>query len=259
MPSIRWKLILKYPILKLWSRKAKKILRKSKKMPERFDATFKYNWILKKSIKFNKLFKLKVNVHNYDNLPYGACVLVPNHQSFLDVSIIIEATKKQTYERDIPNKRIVFLAKKELLKNRKVKNYAMLNDTFFIDRSKIKESLSIVNELGKFAKQEKIGMVIFPEGKRSKDGTIGEFKAGAFLAAKKYFLPIVPVTINGAFNSTNLSRSKKKNIDVIFHKPIKPLKFINLDNNVFAKRVKSIVESSFIVPKEKKSNKKEKF
>jgi 1-acyl-sn-glycerol-3-phosphate acyltransferase len=40
-------------------------------------------------------------------------------------------------------------------------------------------------------------VVIFPEGTRSSDGAIGEFKAGAFYIARKAGVPILPVYIDG--------------------------------------------------------------
>ena len=42
-----------------------------------------------------------------------------------------------------------------------------------------------------------ISVVVFPEGTRSRDGTLLPFKRGGFLLALKSRTPIVPVTING--------------------------------------------------------------
>ena len=39
---------------------------------------------------------------------------------------------------------------------------------------------------------------IFPEGTRTKNGLVGEFKSGAFVAAKKAGAPIVLMTIEGS-------------------------------------------------------------
>ncbi len=43
-------------------------------------------------------------------------------------------------------------------------------------------------------------VVIFPEGTRSEDGTIGPFKKGSQLLAQRADVPMVPVTITGTRN-----------------------------------------------------------
>ncbi len=42
-------------------------------------------------------------------------------------------------------------------------------------------------------------VIIFPEGTRSKDGKVGEFKRGGFMLAYKSGVPILPVSISGSF------------------------------------------------------------
>ncbi len=48
-----------------------------------------------------------------------------------------------------------------------------------------------------------MSMVIFPEGTRTYDGRMGEFKKGAFTLANEIGLPIVPLTVNGSFDVFN--------------------------------------------------------
>lgn len=44
------------------------------------------------------------------------------------------------------------------------------------------------------------GILLFPEGTRSKDGNIGEFQRGFWLLLKKSRAPLLPVAIEGAFD-----------------------------------------------------------
>ena len=44
-------------------------------------------------------------------------------------------------------------------------------------------------------------MVVFPEGTRSGDGSIGEFRPGAFYLAQKSGAPVVPVFIAGGYRA----------------------------------------------------------
>lgn len=73
-------------------------------------------------------------------------------------------------------------------------------------------------------RQLKDGMsvVVFPEGSRSKSGRVGVFKRGAFLLATEFALPVVPVTIDGAYSV--MPRNKKLprpgHITITIHRPI---------------------------------------
>ena len=70
--------------------------------------------------------------------------------------------------------------------------------------------------------RENVSVILFPEGTRSKDGKVGEFKRGAFFLAIHSGKPIVPVSIIGSSKimpagTLNLNSGKVK---VIIHKPI---------------------------------------
>ncbi len=67
-----------------------------------------------------------------------------------------------------------------------------------VDRSKGRQALKSLYEA---ADQIAAGtsVIIFPEGTRSKDGKLHEFKSGAMVLAIKSGVPIVPVAINGTY------------------------------------------------------------
>ena len=44
-----------------------------------------------------------------------------------------------------------------------------------------------------------MSLVVFPEGARTFTGEVGRFKRGAYTLAQEFGLPVVPVTIDGAF------------------------------------------------------------
>ena len=65
-------------------------------------------------------------------------------------------------------------------------------------------------------------LAVFPEGTRTRDGRLQEFKPGTFKIALKAGVPIVPVTIRGTFRllpSTTLV-PKPGRVDVILGEPI---------------------------------------
>jgi 1-acyl-sn-glycerol-3-phosphate acyltransferase len=53
-------------------------------------------------------------------------------------------------------------------------------------------------------------VVIFPEGSRSEEGTIGPFKRGAEVIVRKARCPVVPVAIDGAFEAWPRSRKRPR-------------------------------------------------
>lgn len=69
-----------------------------------------------------------------------------------------------------------------------------------------------------------MSLVVFPEGARSWTGKMSRFKKGAFRLAIEFNLPVVPLTIDGAFDV--LPRFKKMpnpgHICLTIHKPIYP-------------------------------------
>ena len=67
-------------------------------------------------------------------------------------------------------------------------------------------------------------LVIFPEGRRTDDGSLGQFKAGAFHLAAEFNRPIVPITIDGAYrvmprDTYNITPGT---INITIHEPIVP-------------------------------------
>lgn len=69
-----------------------------------------------------------------------------------------------------------------------------------------------------------MSLVVFPEGARTWDGKMRRFKRGAYHLALEFNLPVVPVTIDGAFSV--LPRFKKVprpgHINLTIHRPIIP-------------------------------------
>lgn len=69
-----------------------------------------------------------------------------------------------------------------------------------------------------------MSLVVFPEGARTMTGRMRPFKRGAFRLALEFNLPVVPVTIDGAFDV--MPRFKKiprpGRIHLTIHKPIPP-------------------------------------
>jgi 1-acyl-sn-glycerol-3-phosphate acyltransferase len=70
-------------------------------------------------------------------------------------------------------------------------------DCVFVDRKKKNGSRSSLYEAIEMVKSGR-SLVIFPEGTRSKDGKLGEFKGGAMKIAMETGAKVVPVLIEGS-------------------------------------------------------------
>ena len=72
----------------------------------------------------------------------------------------------------------------------------LLIHCLFLDRQNVREGLKTILTGVDYLK-EGYSMFIFPEGTRSKNGQIGEFKGGSLKMAQKANAPIVPVSLWG--------------------------------------------------------------
>jgi len=114
-------------------------------------------------------------------------LLVANHTSQLDIPVLFAALP-------IP---LRFLAKEELRRIPLVGRFITAMGMVFIDRG---QSAAARRSIDRLAESLAAGMSLmaFPEGTRSRDGELREFKTGAFVAAIKSGVSVVPIYIRGA-------------------------------------------------------------
>lgn len=67
----------------------------------------------------------------------------------------------------------------------------------FVDRSDSKKAIASL-EAARPLLESGISVLIFPEGTRSRDGRMGDFKKGGFMTALQLGLPILPMTVTGS-------------------------------------------------------------
>ena len=70
-----------------------------------------------------------------------------------------------------------------------------------INRSAGHTAVTQVIEQGRDRLAKGIWITVFPEGTRTRDGSLGDFRAGALFAAKRARVPIVPAAIRGTFEA----------------------------------------------------------
>ncbi len=149
---------------------------------------FMFNFV---KIGFRLFYRLKRR--GFERIPKGACIFAANHRSGFDPAYITAALKWNV------GKKIYFFAKEKHFKSSFAKFIAKRNNIILVDvNSNIKKSLQQMYQVLK----EGNSIIIFPEGTRSKDAVMKEFKESFAILSKELSVPVVPVTINGSEYAT---------------------------------------------------------
>lgn len=163
---------------------------------------------------FYKVYN-NVNIKGDENIPTnGPIIIAPNHQSFLD-GPLVSCTLPTTIMKNT-----FYYATEEHMQGSLRKAYARNNNIILMERNNLRDSIL---KLGEVLKQGK-NVVIFPEGRRTHTGELGEFKKTFAILSKELQVPVVPVCIKGAFEA--LPRSKRfpspHKIEIEYLPPILP-------------------------------------
>jgi len=113
-----------------------------------------------------------------------------------------------------------------------------------IDRSNTKKAIKSLKKVEREIINNKLSFLIAPEGTRSKDGSLGEFKKGAFHLAKNTGASIVPVIINGAYEAKNIKdwRLTPGTIDIYFSDSISENIYKNMSVEDLRDYVRGIIK-----------------
>ena len=113
-----------------------------------------------------------------------------------------------------------------------------------IDRSNTKKAIKSLKKVEREIINNKLSFLIAPEGTRSKDGNLGEFKKGAFHLAKNTGASIVPVIINGAYEAKNIKdwRLTPGTIDIYFSDSISENIYKNMSVEDLRDYVRGIIK-----------------
>ena len=187
---------------------------------EKIDLSLPKTWFTQNVFKhisriaFRVYFRIKSE--GAENIPDGPVILAPNHQSFFDglfVSVFLKnKVMKNTY----------FYAKEKHVRNPFLKVLANRNNVIVMDINRdLKESLQKLAEVLRKGKN----IIIFPEGTRTRTGEIGTFKKAFAILSSELKVPVVPVSIAGAFEALprgSIFPRPWRRIRVKFHLPVYP-------------------------------------
>jgi 1-acyl-sn-glycerol-3-phosphate acyltransferase len=136
---------------------------------------------------FVRAVGVRVRVEGLGRIPPGACLFVANHTSSADAPAVVGA---------IP-RRIAILLKGSLFKWPIVGQAFQMARFIPVDR---KNRDSAITSVEKATEALRAGQsfLVYPEGTRSPDGRLQQFKKGAVVMAIKAGVPVVPMVCSGA-------------------------------------------------------------
>jgi 1-acyl-sn-glycerol-3-phosphate acyltransferase len=163
---------------------------------------------------------VKVGVKGLENLKdVNPAIIVANHESALDIPVLAANLPVQ----------IRFMAKKNLFLIPFLGWSLKLGGNVPIDRKNRRRAIDSIDRFADKIFSKGYNLAVFPEGTRSVDGTVGNFKKGAFRLAKQYSVPLIPATILGTRYCIPRKRKliKPGNVELIIGSPINPSDYEN--------------------------------
>ena len=166
---------------------------------------------------FNLYFRIRGR--GVKNIPEGPVIFVPNHQSSFDGLFVASFLRRRHL------KKTYFYAKEKHFKQAWLKFLASRNNIIIVDLNKdLKESIQKMAEV----LRQNNNLIIFPEGTRTKTGDLGDFKKTFAILSRELNVPVVPVSIKGAFEalpSGSIFPRPWKRVEVEFLEPVNPSEY----------------------------------
>jgi 1-acyl-sn-glycerol-3-phosphate acyltransferase len=182
----------------------------------------------------------KLRVEGIEHVDFSKPHLfVANHQSMIDICALFRALP-------VP---IRFVIKQELAKVPFIGWYARAMGMVFIERGHAREAAERLHGVVALVRAGE-SLCAFPEGTRSRDGSVGPFKGGAFQVALQAGVPIVPISIrgSGAVLPASGFRVRPGAIEVCIGEPIATAGLHAGDRHALARRAHDAVAAMLAAP-----------
>lgn len=182
----------------------------------------------------------RINVYGTENVRADEnYVYMANHSSLIDIPALFAYLPYQ----------FRIMAKKELFYVPFMGWHLWTAGNFPIDRSDPRKTAKSLRGVIDGIRGGK-SLAVFPEGTRTPDGQLQEFKQGAFKIAVRAGVPIVPVSIRGTFKllpKTTLA-PRPGRVDVIIGKPIDTTEYTDKTLTNLIARTKAAIEANLMSP-----------
>jgi len=128
----------------------------------------------------------RLEVRGKEKLPWrGGAVLAANHASLIDILVLFGLFRPYKWVSKASNFRLPFVGW-----NMRLNGYVSLVRG---DRASVVAMLAECSRLLRGGNP----VLFFPEGTRSRDGSLGSFKDGAFELAVEHDVPLFPIAVHG--------------------------------------------------------------
>lgn len=184
------------------------------------------------------LFSVKIHGTGKE-IAYGLnsnYLLVTNHKSNLDS--LIE-------DRYLWKSNMVFVAKKSLFKIPFVRKLIRGNGYLLLDRDDLRQEIKTIKRAVDTLENSNVTVTIFPEGTRSKDDTILDFKGGSFKIAMRSKKPIV---LGAIYNSNKINDGlliRRHHVYLSIIEAIPYEKYSEMDTELLAKYCHDKIEAEY--------------
>ncbi len=170
----------------------------------------------------------RVEFRGLDNLPQGAAIIAPKHQSFLETIALIVVLPNFTY-----------ILKKELLAIPFFGWWLKASDQIAIDRARGSGTLTALQKAVRAKLAAGRQVVIFPEGTRRPIGAPPAYKSGVAILCVDCDVPCTPVALNtGLFWPRHSLLRPPGTVVIEFLAPIRP----GLDKRSFVRALEAAIE-----------------
>jgi 1-acyl-sn-glycerol-3-phosphate acyltransferase len=175
---------------------------------------------------------VRVDVIGLERLEPGRTyVFVSNHQSFYDIPILFRFLPYQ----------LRIISKESIGRFPFLGWHLRRTGHMLVDRSR--RSQTRVFDWASRLTASGLSLIVFPEGTRSRDGRVAEFKGGSFFLALDAGLPIVPISVIGSRHVMLKGRlaTYPGHVRLVIHDPIDTSGMSRKDARDFAERVRRII------------------
>lgn len=158
---------------------------------------------------------VRVSKSGMENIEKGPIIYAGNHQSLMDAFIFNQAVPSRIL------KNIYYLAKVKHFSKGYMKSLGRNSNVILVDINKnlgeVLQTMAMVLRSGK-------SVAIFPEGARTRDGKMLEFKKAFAILAKELDVPVIPFGIRGAYEAfpSNAKVPKPSKVEIKFFEKISP-------------------------------------
>ena len=145
----------------------------------------------------------------------GPYLICPNHESYLDRVVLLSVLPYRIFRR------MFFLGYSVIFKSWFMKPVAHLTNIISVDPD---AHLLRAMKAGASGLRSGLILCIFPEGGRSYDGELQEFKKGAAILSRELSVPIVPTAIRGTHQvwPRDSVRIRPHKVSIEFGQPLFP-------------------------------------